>query len=190
MKEAALFLGLNHSTAKTILRIFRLEKRVEKKNADYERELKDYLVQFVDKKRGDDRCSSQSSNPEDFIVKYNEDLVNPNEVKNKIETERKNSSANTNFTDAFSPFRETKQCIALPQLNIDEQVQYMTSLLNVYKTELTNIYEQTKTNNDLLFDLSQILNKLNSNAKHGSQMSIFDPVATSNKMPYYIPSDY
>jgi hypothetical protein len=34
LKDAASILGINYSTAKTILRIFRLEKRIEKKNSD------------------------------------------------------------------------------------------------------------------------------------------------------------
>ena len=36
LKDAANILGVNYSTAKTILRIFRLEKRIEKKNSEEE----------------------------------------------------------------------------------------------------------------------------------------------------------
>lgn len=38
LKDAASTLGINYSTAKTILRIFRIEKRIEKKNSDEDRE--------------------------------------------------------------------------------------------------------------------------------------------------------
>lgn len=46
LKEAARVLGVNYSTAKTILRVFRVEKRIEKKNAEEERNLKALLVKF------------------------------------------------------------------------------------------------------------------------------------------------
>jgi hypothetical protein len=46
LKDAARILGVNYSTAKTILRIFRIEKRVEKKKADEERELKNVIYNF------------------------------------------------------------------------------------------------------------------------------------------------
>jgi hypothetical protein len=38
LKDAASILGINYSTAKTILRIFRLEKRIEKKNSDEDKD--------------------------------------------------------------------------------------------------------------------------------------------------------
>jgi hypothetical protein len=50
LKDAAKSLGINYSTAKTILRIFRIEKRIEKKNADEERELKDIIFNFQNNK--------------------------------------------------------------------------------------------------------------------------------------------
>jgi hypothetical protein len=50
LKDAAKMLGINYSTAKTILRIFRLEKRVEKKNAEQERQLKSFLKCYKQKK--------------------------------------------------------------------------------------------------------------------------------------------
>ena len=46
MKEAAHLLNINYSTAKTILRVFRKEKRVEKKNAQEERNLKALLIRL------------------------------------------------------------------------------------------------------------------------------------------------
>ncbi len=46
LKDAAKELAINYSTAKTILRIFRIEKRIEKKNADEERVLKQLIYDF------------------------------------------------------------------------------------------------------------------------------------------------
>jgi len=46
LKDAAKLLNINYSTAKTILRIFRIEKRIDKKNADEERELKSLLYTY------------------------------------------------------------------------------------------------------------------------------------------------
>jgi hypothetical protein len=46
LKDAARELAINYSTAKTILRIFRIEKRIEKKNADEERVLKKLIQDF------------------------------------------------------------------------------------------------------------------------------------------------
>lgn len=49
LKDAAKILQINYSTAKTILRIFRIEKRVEKKNAEEERQLKIFLTNYKNK---------------------------------------------------------------------------------------------------------------------------------------------
>ena len=43
-------LGINYSTAKTILRIFRIEKRIDKKNAEEEKELKTIIHKFQNDK--------------------------------------------------------------------------------------------------------------------------------------------
>jgi hypothetical protein len=55
LKDAARILGINYSTAKTILRIFRIEKRIEKKNADEERQLKEIIAKFR-KDKSEDPC--------------------------------------------------------------------------------------------------------------------------------------
>ncbi len=53
LKDAAKSLSINYSTAKTILRIFRIEKRFEKKNAEEEKKLKklvyNYKLEYKDK---------------------------------------------------------------------------------------------------------------------------------------------
>jgi hypothetical protein len=51
LKDAAKELSINYSTAKTILRIFRIEKRIEKKNADEERVLKQLISDFKKDRR-------------------------------------------------------------------------------------------------------------------------------------------
>jgi hypothetical protein len=52
LKDAAGILNINYSTAKTILRIFRIEKRILKKNAEEEKELKNLVMKFKDGDRG------------------------------------------------------------------------------------------------------------------------------------------
>jgi hypothetical protein len=56
-------LNINYSTAKTILRIFRIEKRIEKKNADEERELKEIIYKFR-KDKVDETTKSTDENRE------------------------------------------------------------------------------------------------------------------------------
>lgn len=50
LKDAAKQLKMNYSTAKTILRIFRTEKRIEKKNALDEKELKTIINKYKNDK--------------------------------------------------------------------------------------------------------------------------------------------
>jgi hypothetical protein len=84
-------LGINYSTAKTILRIFRIEKRIEKKNADEERELKQIIYQF----------------------KKSKNQLEEGTVKNKVDSENA-ESANQNLKDnkgkiyAFKNFRSNR----------------------------------------------------------------------------------
>ncbi len=51
MKDASSLLNINYSTAKTILRIFRLEKRIEKKNAEEEKNLKEIFLNYSKDKK-------------------------------------------------------------------------------------------------------------------------------------------
>jgi hypothetical protein len=66
LKDAAKILDINYSTAKTIIRIFRLENRKEKKNADEERLMKNLLHQI--RKDKDDIVSviSEESKNDDY----------------------------------------------------------------------------------------------------------------------------
>jgi hypothetical protein len=52
LKDAAKILNINYSTAKTILRIFRIEKRIEKKNAEEEKQLKNLVTKILTSNRG------------------------------------------------------------------------------------------------------------------------------------------
>ncbi len=61
LKDAANLLNINYSTAKTILRIFRIEKRIEKKNAEEERRLKDIIYRFK-KERIEDTTKNSVEN--------------------------------------------------------------------------------------------------------------------------------
>jgi hypothetical protein len=66
LKDAANILGINYSTAKTILRIFRLEKRIDKKKAGMEMEGRYYfklsVKVFLDLKNLQN-CRKQTSTP-------------------------------------------------------------------------------------------------------------------------------
>ena len=59
LKDAAEILNINYSTAKTIIRIFRIEKRVEKKNAEEERTLKQIIHKFKKKKSEENKNSGK-----------------------------------------------------------------------------------------------------------------------------------
>ena len=50
LKDASKILGINYSTAKTILRIFRIEKRIDKKNSVEDLELKEIIDKFKKEK--------------------------------------------------------------------------------------------------------------------------------------------
>jgi len=62
LKDAAKILDINYSTAKTIVRIFRLENRKEKKNAEEERLMKSLLHKI--RKEKDDILSILSEEKE------------------------------------------------------------------------------------------------------------------------------
>jgi transposase-like protein len=61
LKDASRILGVNYSTAKTILRIFRIEKRVEKKKADEERELKNVIFNFKQERKESENTTESLS---------------------------------------------------------------------------------------------------------------------------------
>jgi hypothetical protein len=83
LKDAAKALGINYSTAKTILRIFRIEKRIEKKNADEERALKDLIFKFKSDKNEKNGIFQKILNKGDF-------LPNENKLEMKSRNDRKN----------------------------------------------------------------------------------------------------
>jgi len=57
LKEASKVLCINYSTAKTILRIYRLEKRIEKKSITEENKLREMIGEMVEK--DSDKSSNQ-----------------------------------------------------------------------------------------------------------------------------------
>lgn len=81
MKDAAKLLGINYSTAKTILRIFRIEKRIEKKNADEERELKQLIYQFKKTKNTQDESTEKNEITKIMAKSPNKDTK---KIKGKI----------------------------------------------------------------------------------------------------------
>lgn len=81
LKDAAKLLDINYSTAKTILRIFRLEKRVEKKNADEDKDLKLYINEYISKEHNNGK-------EDNSITNKHIELLNPSDT---------NSTRCTNF---------------------------------------------------------------------------------------------
>jgi len=66
LKDAAKILNINYSTAKTILRIFRIEKRIEKKNAEEEKQLKNLVTKIL--------ISNREKNEEPDILKVEKNV--------------------------------------------------------------------------------------------------------------------
>ena len=72
LKDAAKILNINYSTAKTILRIFRVEKRIEKKNAEEEKQLKNLVTKMLmtDKNKNDNCGDLRVQKCLDFEITY------------------------------------------------------------------------------------------------------------------------
>jgi hypothetical protein len=66
LKDAAKILNINYSTAKTILRIFRIEKRIEKKNAEEEKQLKNLVSKII--------ISNREKNEEADVLKVEKNV--------------------------------------------------------------------------------------------------------------------
>jgi hypothetical protein len=66
LKDASKILGINYSTAKTILRIFRNERRIEKKNTVEEVELKEIIDKFKKQKLAKNLIFAQSFRKNSF----------------------------------------------------------------------------------------------------------------------------
>ncbi len=80
-------LSINYSTAKTILRIFRIERRIEKKNADEERELKEIIYKFR-KQKYDETTKSTEEIKDSINIPLNENnflaSINPEKLEGKL----------------------------------------------------------------------------------------------------------
>ncbi len=85
MKEAAKILKVNYSTAKTILRVFRVEKRIEKKNAEEERNLKALLLKFNNPYVKEEKSTHSSEMCSNVCKEIQIDII-PNKSK-KLDSE-------------------------------------------------------------------------------------------------------
>jgi hypothetical protein len=115
-------LGINYSTAKTILRIFRLEKRVEKKNAEQERQLKSFLKSY--KKTQNESCEELSSRS--------------SLIDSQISQTNAGSEESNCIGKEFKEFKELKE---FEQLN--------KSLGELY-SNINNCFENIKVNQNLI----------------------------------------
>jgi hypothetical protein len=66
LKDASKILGINYSTAKTILRIFRIERRIDKKNMVEDVELKEIIDKFKKEKLAKDLLFAESYRKNSF----------------------------------------------------------------------------------------------------------------------------
>ncbi len=98
LKDAAKILNMNYSTAKTILRIFRIEKRIEKKNAEEEKQLKNLVSKILtnSKEKNKEEGQMQIVKNLEFVINGSKENfvtsatgVSTNEQKNSI---KKNDS--------------------------------------------------------------------------------------------------
>ncbi len=71
LKDAAKKLNINYSTAKTIIRIFRKEKRMKKKNFDQDTEIKQMINEFNE----DDFIKNTYKNQNEDEVISAEDMI-------------------------------------------------------------------------------------------------------------------
>jgi hypothetical protein len=76
LKDAAKILGINYSTAKTILRVFRIEKRIKKKNAEREKEIRSMIRNLKeDEIHGKEASISSNTRKSDTTQSGNERKV-------------------------------------------------------------------------------------------------------------------
>ncbi len=122
LKDASRELAINYSTAKTILRIFRIEKRIEKKNADEERALKQLIQDFKNDKRGNFAVlpEIQQENYLNNLTREISTTTNSPEVAPRSLNEKSNESARlsliTNLTRKIgdTKFKKFSNCINYP----------------------------------------------------------------------------
>lgn len=140
LKDAAKALNINYSTAKTILRIFRLEKRVEKKNADEDKDLRLYINDYISREHnildeiGDNKKRIELVNNSEtnstkctnfkFIINDEEDNK---DLNNSDETE---SEANNNDKEdiTINDIDKVGRFIEAENLRINKPSQFKNSI--------------------------------------------------------------
>lgn len=166
LKDAAKILDINYSTAKTILRIFRLEKRVEKKNADEDRELKSYINSYIHNEHGQSgealthknielinsdtnstRCTNfkfliKEENPLEKTLSSNGSQSCSESVKNEITSKTANSALKISANIAETPSKNT----------VDEFSKNFQKL----STSIENCYSMIKSNQMFINNLMSI----------------------------------
>lgn len=133
LKDAAKCLNINYSTAKTILRIFRIEKRIEKKNTDEERELKDLLCKF--KK---DKAADVKEENEENTHSLREDSF-------KSQKDTKESQTNTSLRTG-ADLDSNKGITAELALRID----FFSKKIKDFHNTLNDCYKEIKNNQVLI----------------------------------------
>jgi hypothetical protein len=114
LKDAAKMLGINYSTAKTILRIFRLEKRVEKKNAEQERQLKSFLKSYKKTKNEKNEPSEESSSLDSQISQTNVGSEESNCLGKEFEVlSTRLSELYTNINNCFENIKLNQNLIGI-----------------------------------------------------------------------------
>jgi len=138
LKDASSLLNINYSTAKTILRIFRLEKRIEKKNAEEEKNLKEIFLNYNKDKK------DEFSNFNDKDSLFANNLTPKNEINFQINGNYKP------YSDNNAPFKIENN------LFIFKVIRNIFLILNQIKGSLQIIKENENEIQTILYVLMQI----------------------------------
>lgn len=136
LKDAAEQLKINYSTAKTILRIFRTEKRIEKKNAMDERDLKIYINKYKNDKL--------------FDVIHQEEKLGT-----KISTDEKS----IDLKGDLSPFRQNE--ILENCSNLNSHLEIFSNNFKSITSSIRNSFKDLKSNQNEINSIIMNINKLN-----------------------------
>jgi hypothetical protein len=164
LKDAAKILGINYSTAKTILRIFRIEKRIEKKNADEERQLKEIIFKFKKDKNDElllpvnERSISLLKTPNEgnlSVFLFNNIICYSGLITFKIifilqkfnflDVQTEDTKQNNNYN---SSSRQTDHTDS--DKKIHSKLQFLYFKINEYKRILDNCKKQLVTNQNVI----------------------------------------
>jgi hypothetical protein len=140
LKDAAKALGINYSTAKTILRIFRIEKRIEKKNADEERQLKEIITKF----------KSDKTKTNDFIRL----------IQEKVGIQETQANAQPDSSASSQPTEEKtnpQSPLSSPCNEFSKRMDFFTSKIKEFHQTLNGCYEQIINNQMIINNLFDCL---------------------------------